>query len=316
MPQVSVIVLTYNPNEAKLRQTLRAAAAQKDVTLEILISDDGSAKKDFSFLPGFMESIGISNYRLLEHPVNRGTVHSCLSAVEAATGEYVFLTSPGDLLFDPTVLRDFYRFAREQDAELCFGNAVFYTAEADTPKLTRQYGTPAQPHLYGPGVSRKQLCTCFFGGIWIIGASYFRSRRLALETLKQIAGVSVYMEDTPSTAFALAAGSKLCYYDRNTVWYEDGTGVSTGASEKWKHLLKKDVAAAFAKLKTQYPNDPYVDIAARNALVNNRKKRILGKLLHHPLTVFRFVLCKKAKPSPIRCTPEDLRRLDSMLKTD
>ena len=54
MTQISVIVLTYNPDNAKLRRTLAAAAAQQDVTMEVIISDDGSAKKDFSFLPDYI----------------------------------------------------------------------------------------------------------------------------------------------------------------------------------------------------------------------------------------------------------------------
>lgn len=314
MPQVSVVVLTYNPDNRKLRQTLTAAAAQKDVSFEIIISDDGSARKDFSFLPEFMQSLQVENYRLLAHEENRGTVESCLSAVREATGKYVFLTSPGDYLFDEYVLRDFCAFAEKHSAKLCFGNAVFYNADGKEAVLTKTFGSPVQPHFYDPHACRKTAKLSFFGGNWVIGASYFRERNLLLEGLEQIRGESKYTEDTPTTAFAMAAGEQLCYFDRNVVWYEDGTGVSTGASEKWKKLLHEDALRSFRKLKTIYPRDPYVDITYRNLSVDNRWKRIAGKLLRHPVLIAQLHRCKKAAGKPIECQPEDLNRLKQLLE--
>ena len=129
MLQISIIVLTYNPNNEKLKQTLAAAIKQKNVCFEIIISDDGSANKDYSFLPEFMKDNGFLQYTLLEHPENRGTVQSCLDAVETARGEFVFLTSPGDFLYDETALLDLYEFAKKNAAPLCFGNAVYYRAD-------------------------------------------------------------------------------------------------------------------------------------------------------------------------------------------
>jgi len=314
MPQVSIIVLTYNPDAAKLRQTLTAAAAQQDVDFEIIISDDGSARKDFSFLPDFMDSLGMKQYQLLDHKENRGTVQNCLRAVKAASGEYVFLTSPGDYLFDDYVLRDFYRFAKKNDVPVCFGNAVFYNTEGGTPNTTRTFGCPACPQLYAPNASAAQVNTCFFGGTWIIGASYFRLRSLTLACLEEIADTSVYMEDTPSTAFALAAGEHLCYYDRNVVWYEDGTGVSTGGNEKWDRLLRQDILHSFTKLKDRYPKNPYVDIAYRNISQTNRVKRIAGNFVQHPKIMARLAILRKTKKKAIICTQTDLQRLSALLE--
>ena len=316
MPQVSVIVLTYNPDNRKLRQTLAAAARQKDVSLEILISDDGSANKDFSFLSGYMASLGVEDYRLLAHAENRGTVESCLSAVREAKGEYVFLTSPGDYLFDEYVLRDLCAFAQTHEAKLCFGNAVFYNADGGEPVLTKNIGCPAQPAFYAPDASEKTMKLSFFGGNWVIGASYFRQRQLLLDTLEEIRGRSKYTEDTPTTAFAIAAGERLCYCDRNVVWYEDGTGVSTGVSEKWKKLLHEDALRSFRKLKNKYPKDPYIDITFRNLSVTSRPKRILGKLLRHPILMLKLTRLKKVAGKPIECSQEDLDRLSTLLKTN
>lgn len=314
MPQVSVIVLTYNPDNRKLRQTLSAIAAQKEIDYEILISDDGSARKDFSFLPEYMETLGVKSYRLLAHEENQGTVGSCFSAVREATGTYVFLTSPGDYLYDEFVLRDFYNFAQTHDTKIAFGNAVFYSSSEGTPTLTRTVGNPAQPEFYAPGSPQDKAKLSFFGGNWVIGASYFRERTLFLQLLEQIRTESKYTEDSPSTAFAMAAGHRLYYFDRNVVWYEDGTGVSTGVNEKWQKLLHQDALRCFTKLRALYPKDPYVDITFRNLSVPGRISRILGKLLHHPILMLQLTACKKAAPKPILCPPEDLERLSQLLK--
>jgi glycosyltransferase involved in cell wall biosynthesis len=316
MPQVSVIVLTYNPDNRKLRQTLSAIAAQQDISLELIISDDGSANKDFSFLPEFMSAHNIADYVLLEHSQNLGTVQNCRSAVAAATGDYVFLTSPGDYLFDPYVLRDFYCFTKSSGAAITFGNAVFYAASDKQPLLTRNYGTPAAPQLYNASVSRKQVKASFFSGNWIIGASYFRNRELMLSWLNQISDTSKYMEDTPTSAIALAENHRICYYDRNIVWYEDGTGVSTGSSTKWEKLLHQDALLTFQKLKQQYPKDPYIDLTYCNLSQKSRIKRILYKLVLHPILSVQIALTRAKRHQPIVCTEKDLQRLSNLLKIE
>lgn len=312
MVQVSIIVLTYYPDPVKLRQTLAAAAAQEGVSFEIVVCDDGSKQKDFRFLDPYMHRLGVEHYRLVENPVNQGTVRNCLSGVQAATGEYVFLTSPGDLLYDCHAMRDFYQFAKQNDAKLCFGNSVFYCVEDGNPRLTRQYGMPSNPKIYGEDSSLSKAS--FFGGNWVIGASYFRERTFAQKYLEEIVETSVYMEDTTSTAFALADGIALKYLDRNIVWYEDGTGVSTGASDKWQKLLNKDLKRSFEKLKKRHPNDGCVDMAVQNVLQPSRGKRIAYKLFHHPC-LFLQMQCGKLKyqKKPISCPQEDVERLKKML---
>lgn len=313
MPQISVIVLTYNPNEIKLRQTLSSIAAQKEVSFELIIGDDGSARKDFTFLPDFLKKLDIENYRLLDHKENRGTVQNCIAGIQAATGKYVFLTSPGDLLFDPFVLRDFYQFAESNHAQLCFGNAVFYGNAEQTPVLTRTIGKPAQPKLYAPENTLQTINTAFFGGNWIIGASYFRTRELALHTMTQIADTAKYMEDTTSTAVALAEGHRISYYDRNMIWYEDGTGVSTGGNDKWDRILRQDVLRSFEKIRMQHPRNPYVDVAYHNIREDNRLRRIFGNLLRHPVVMARIMCLRNTEKSPIRCSKEDIERLTQSL---
>lgn len=313
MHQVSIVVLTYNPDPGKLRATLRAAAMQQGVNTQIIISDDGSARKDFSFLPAFFEELGYTDWHLVENAENKGTVHNCYAGVCAATGEYVFLTSPGDILFDNTTMARFYGFARQQKAQVCFGNAVRYCVKDGAVRRTSPYSIPAAPDVYGHNDLKKQK-TAFFGDDLIIGACYFRSREFAQKYLSQLLDVSKYMEDTPSTMFALADGVPVSYLDSPIVFYEDGTGVSTSAQEKWRKLLNLDLCAALKKLQSLHPKDPWVAVALRNATEQNRRRRILWRFVRHPMISLRMLKHKKCrKPKQIPCGEADLSRLASLL---
>ncbi len=315
MVQVSIIVLTYNASRVKLCQTLRSIAKQRGGSYEIIICDDGSARKDFSFLPDFFEEYGIQNYKLIENVVNQGTVRNCLSGIQAASGEYVFLTSPGDLLFDDSVIHDLYCFSKENEVELCFGNAVFYRNENGIVELTRTQGKPAIPQVYGLKVPVSIAKANYFNGNWVIGASCFRRREMALAYFTKIAETAVYMEDTTSTAFALVDGVRLCYYDRNMIWYEDGAGVSTTGDQRWREILQRDLVKSVEKLKKLHAEDAYVDVMYQNCKITNPYRRIIYKLCHHPGIMSLVMLSKLTmRRRKLYCCQADLERLKNQIR--
>lgn len=314
MPQVSIIVLTYNSDPAKLRATLAAAALQQGVSVELVISDDGSVRKDFSFLPDFFNNLGFTNWKLVENTENRGTVSNCCAGLDAATGEYVFLTSAGDILYDSLTMQRFYEFATAHDAQLCFGNAVRYCCEQSKVRRTNPYSIPAAPDIFSKEHSLNTQRTAFFGGELIIGACYFRKTALARKYFQELIDTSKYMEDTPSTMFCMADGIKIHYFDSNIVFYEDGTGVSTGAQDKWRKLLQQDLSASLKKLKALHPKDPWVDIAYHNATQTSRIKRIFFRFLRHPLLSVSMVLGKNTrKAKQIPCSTEQLEHLEQLI---
>ena len=315
MPQVSVLLLTYNSDPMQLRRALTAIAEQKEVDVEVIISDDCSPKKDFSFLPDFMTKVGITQWKLIENPQNRGTVYNCLSAAEAATGEFTFTTSPGDFLFDEFVLRDFYQFAQTNDCALCFGNAVYYSCTNNgKPEHSRQYGQPLRPQHYAVNAPRWKSKTAFFSGDWVVGACYFYKLSHLLECLKTIAGKIIYTEDTPTTMLLMAQGIPLHYYDRNMVWYEYGTGISTSGNGKWDRLVLEDLHNGYRLLKTRFPKDPYIDYAYCHALETPGWRRSLKNLLHHPLIMLQLRLLRRSPKKEPLCMPADWKRLEALLE--
>ena len=139
MPQISVVVATYNPDVNKLNRTLKQICRQENVSFEVIITDDASSKKDFSHLGEFFKNNGFENFKILEHNENVGTVKNCLSALNEAKGKYVFITSPGDILFDKNTLSDFYNFYSYLEKTYYNPNAV---CMFDGIKFTRVFDFP------------------------------------------------------------------------------------------------------------------------------------------------------------------------------
>lgn len=93
---------------------------------EIIISDDGSEINNFDKIKKYFSDKNYCKYKLIENKTNNGTVKNCLIGSLCAIGEYLFLTSPGDLLFDQEVLKDFYNFAKSKNSKIVFGDYVGY----------------------------------------------------------------------------------------------------------------------------------------------------------------------------------------------
>ena len=314
MTQVSIIVATYNADPNKLRKTLEAAVSQRGVEVEIVITDDGSQEKDFSFVPAFFASHNFTQYKVIENPINKGTVWNCYTGVCAASGEYVFTTSPGDILFDETTMLRFYEFAKQRHSQLCFGNAVRYKLANNQVVCTNTHSIPATPDSYGEGTSLKQQKISFFGDNLIIGACYFRSHTFAKTYLEQLLDVVKYMEDTPSTMSALLDGIRIDYFDCNIIFYEDEVGISTGKNDKWRTLLNQDLRNGLSELRKKHQGNPYLEIAWKNATEPSRWKRIAYRFMMHPILSISMVIEKRLrKPREICCSDDDWKRLSRLV---
>lgn len=316
MIQVSILVVTYNPDLQKLLLTLRAAVAQKNVDFEIIISDDGSSENNhFNAVEAFFCEIGFTRYRMVSNLVNQGTVKNCISAIEAASGEYVFSTSPGDVLFDDTSLADFYCYVKKNGIKLCFGNAVHYSMINGKAMLTQEYSFLKKPSIYQHGTPLPMIRALFMQGNFVVGAAIMQERIATERWFRAAAETAVYMEDSTSTAYALTEKVPLIHYDRNFVWYEDGTGISTKGSDIWSQRIQEDWRKTVYRLRQLYPKDAYIDLAYMSLQLPDGKKRKLCKLIKHPFAVICGKLNNKLSTTQkIRCTPEDLQRLEHIYR--
>lgn len=274
--KVSVIVLIYNPNLNRLKYTLNSIALQKDIGYEVIISDDGSEKIDIKEIEKITNEILKSvpiKYRWAEK--NLGTVYNYYEAVKMAEGEYVYGISPGDYIYDCTVIRDMYNFAVDNKAIVCFGNVQKYEVEGNDIKLLKNR-MPMTPIIYSPLKYNKTFIkVAFFNGQYVIGAAYFRKREEFEYKLSQIVGKVKYLEDMATSYLYLLEGTKILYNDRVIVWYESNDGISNNKD----HPLYKEFTSDEKSVKTMiinlYGSEPIVDFKWKS-------HRIL-RFINHPI---------------------------------
>lgn len=308
--EITVIIATYEPDPVKLMRTVRSVIMQRDVDMEVILTDDGSVNNDFSEVERYIHEIGFDSFYIIRNKVNQGTVKNLLSGLKRARGKYVYITSPGDMLYNDTVLRDFFHIAEEKSAKIMFGDAVYYSCDNDVV-IYEDKCSPKRPECYSEEKTIPYLKSTFFFGGYILGASFFRETETARKYFRMIEPHCKYVEDNTSTAFALAAEERVLYCPVKMIWYEYGDGVSTSENSKWKQLLDKDFEENFKMLRKIYPKDEIIQAAYEK---NVLKKGKFALLIHYPRVAFRAFYCHLTEKRNVKCSPADVNRLKKMLK--
>ena len=290
-PDVSVLILTFNPDTEKLINTIRSATKQKNICTEIIISDDCSEQ----FPKEAVMQYVLENHvpiKIIQNKENLGTVRNCLNAAVASTGKYIFTTSPGDYLYDANTLSSFFRFAEKNNKKVIFGKAINYYRVDN--KLCFEYNTdPLYPELYKSERGFVQKVS-FFLRNWIVGASFFRERDTFIFCLKKAVQHVKYIEDASATAYFLMEGSTVTYYDRIIVWYEYGSGISTNKNEKWTQIIADEKIKLYDAISKEYEGA----IADFISIINTSQSKAVksAKLFfHHPLIFMAALYCKCRK---------------------
>ena len=238
--EVSIIVLTYNGDLKKLERTLHSILIQKEVTFEIIIADDGSRENHANFFESYFQSYSFSDYKLVMNPVNQGTVKNCLSGLEKAEGEFAKCISPGDYFSDSMILRQWIDFIKERGSEWSFSDAFYYYLQDNNKTIT---SSKAHPLVVAP-YRKQDRKRCIWNYVVLddiaLGAAMITRTALQHRYLQRLADRTVkYAEDN---MFRLMMFDGICgeYYPHETIFYEYGSGISSGDNNKWKELLKYD----------------------------------------------------------------------------
>lgn len=312
--QVSIIILSYNPILDKLLNTIKSAICQKNVDFEIIVADDGS-KDDFkSGVIALFSAYSFTNYKLVFNAVNNGTVKNAISGIKEACGEYVYLVSQGDYIFDEYAISDYYQFAKERNAKVCFGDYAGYSVANSLNIITDSLFPPITSVYNKP---LKCYKTSFFLGGNILGASYFREREFALESFEYISKYSKYTEDGPSTAYALAKGIDVYYYPRKIVWYEIDSGISSG-NDVWQKRINNDIHNAYKALSADYPHDRVLDagvMLTENILNDAYGLKDTAKIfIKHPIASLRKKAINRMPKRTISVSEKEIEYLKSIIK--
>ena len=288
---LSIIICTYNPDFEKLLLSVKSAVHQEGIDFEVIITDDGSSQNYRREIEQYLNDIRFENFLYIEHKNNIGTVKNILCAVKQAKGKYIFLNSPGDYIFDKDALAGLCSFAKDKNADICFGDYVAY--QKDNNKISFvDFVRPLRPSVFERKI--KDYTLSFFFGEDILGASYLRKRSFLLESLEFVSHYSKYVEDGTTTAYGLMKEIPIYHYCKNTVWYEYGTGISTSANTKWFELIHNDFLNTYKALLQKYPKQRV--LMARIYSMENTHKNIWVKrftgMLRFPIISFRLMLLR------------------------
>lgn len=312
---VSVIVLIYNPDVHKLESTLLSIIGQKNVDFEIVLSDDGSKESIEEGVKAFFGKHNFSKYRFIRSVENTGTVKNYLRGLYASNGIYIFGTSPGDMLYDETVLADFYDFAVNQKAKICFGRAAYYNMQGINLNIIEGVpNLPPYPQLFRADQSRKTEKTAIFFGSIILGATFFRERESTIHYLNEIKDYVKFAEDNTSAILAELSGERITYFDRLVIWYEYGTGISTTASSKWHNILENEYDSFYKYIKEKYPRDRILDAAIVDRFSKGKFESKVRRVIKHPFIALEIVRIKRNKKLFVSCTDAGIEHLKYYLK--
>lgn len=274
---VSVCVLTYQPDYEKLFMTLTSVIRQQGCSYEIIIADDGTPDFRQDMVEAWMTMHGITDYCIVRSMENHGTVCNVWNAYAIARGRYVKPISSGDFLYNDTALVGMLQFMEQEGYHIAFGRSCAYgRAEGKYHIYDRMQPFQLKPYRERnlPAIKEAYLVCQDYA----CGASFMGERTRMVSYTDLILGSVVYMEDS-AYALMVADDISLGFWDYNFVWYESSHGISNVASEEWKTRLLRDnqtMLAIMAERHTEFralckwhiegrrdTNSPYAEIVRR-----------------------------------------------------
>lgn len=236
---VTIVVCNYNPNLEKVKKTIDSYLLQKNVKMQIVVSDDGSKETYFDEIEEYFLRANFEDFILLDAKKNEGTVKNILKGVIASKGEYVKFSSPGDCIKNFDTLRNWIDAIKKSGKRWSFSDAIYYQVDNNVDKYIKQEAHPQmiEPYLSG----NDDWCRWNYVALGDIalGAATLCERELFLEYLKKIDNHVVYAEDN-AYRLMMFDGVVGYFYPNETVYYEYGVGVSTCQNDVWNKRLAND----------------------------------------------------------------------------
>lgn len=278
--EVSVVVLTYNPVWEKLVATLKSIITQKNVSVQLVLSDDGSVENYFQKTREYLDNNGFYNYVMIANEKNEGTVVNTLHGVEAATGEFIKTISPGDCLTNDYVLVSWIKAMIADNVRWSFSDAIYYKSENENFSIVQDKAHPADICPYVRGKNEKCRWNYVVLDDIALGAAIMAKKQVMVKYLSRIVGKVKYAEDN-IWRLMMFDGVVGGYYPYPAVFYETGSGVSTSGSDVWKKRLEEDWNEATKEMLSKGVKNDIFQKDALHALKNlkspNRLKHVLVK---------------------------------------
>lgn len=112
--ELTIIIPTYNDSLERITKTLQSIVAQKEYDfdkIEVILVDDGSTEIRINW-EELIKNYPFLNIKYMRHEENRGPGVARQTALNIATGDYIFFLDCGDELYDAEVLKNFSNHKR------------------------------------------------------------------------------------------------------------------------------------------------------------------------------------------------------------
>ena len=279
----SILVLLYKSDMKSILLTLKSIVLQDFKDYEIVVSDDGTHCMDIERIKAFMDEYKITDYKLLDNDVNRGTVSHIREALKSCSGRYIKPIGAGDLLYDEKVLGDVWDFMEAGNREFAFGRLQSFYRQGDAIVFNNACNPPMNKIPYIKNDDKKIYRSVLFHRDFVSGASLFIRKDVFGKYLERIEGKIRYAEDYIQL-LATVDGIRIRMIDRYVVYYESASGISreapTGNSrldpDRRKIWELVDEATSDPKLKRN------IKIRAKMKSIKNNKLMSLYKITHFP----------------------------------
>lgn len=124
--EVSVLLLLYNPSRTKMLLSLHSILLQRNVSLQIVLSDDGSLENQIPEAVTYLERNGFYDYEILVRKENGGIVASTYEALPLCRGKYIKMLSPGDYLYGNNTLEEWISYMEKNRLSVSYSDAIYY----------------------------------------------------------------------------------------------------------------------------------------------------------------------------------------------
>lgn len=272
--QISLLVLTYNPDYRKLLATIKSGLIQENVELQIVVADDGSEYFDPIQIVEFFEQNDFHSYVITSLKSNGGTVKNLVNGLQYCKGEYTKLISPGDLLNGSDCLNSWIECIKMNNAVVSFSDCIHYYFEGETVKTVRVKADPQCVKNYYKNTWAYDYIV--FDDV-VTGACTLAKTDAMIKYCNYIDGKVIFTEDNIYRLMAYK-DETACYFSRDAVLYEHGIGISTSGNEKWLKRIFDDYVAADS-IMLSWKNDSYVAKQYRRiANIRIEKRFLLRKI--------------------------------------
>lgn len=235
---VSVLILTYEQDKQEVLLTLASAVIQKDVSFQIIISDDGSSVVYTNDYIQFMEKHNFEDYEIMLHESNQGTMENFKSAIDAAEGDYIKVICPGDCFTSDECLKLWLNDIQSKGSQLSFCDSVQYYKTEQGFQCMAGMARPQMPEVYNKRKTLQKKYYLLFNDIFL-GAALLSERQITQKYAALMVDKVKYGEDNIYRLMILD-GIQCSHFCHNAIFYEWGMGVSTKPNSPYARQLKAD----------------------------------------------------------------------------